>query len=175
MDCVQCVSQRSGSFSFCRGRSLGGWISLISRCQAMMEPSTRTSAMRWPWRWCTWSMRKTRWDSSLSACGDDIGRLLWIRPSLTVFSCSVTSCFLTGPPWGPCLRSDVRRSGAQLARSVNIVGPCEATDGQGLRYFCEESPEVDGTCRGVQQRTLWQGNTLNIDLRKVHSSWKTDE
>lgn len=114
---------------------------------------------------------RDRWERR----GEDIGRLLWIRPSLTVFSCSVTLCFLTGPPWGPCLCSDVQRSGPQLARSVNIVGPCEATDGQGLRYFCEESPEVDGTCRGVQQRTLWQGNTLNIDLRKVHSSWKTDK
>lgn len=70
---------------------------------------------------------------------------------------------LTGPPGGPCLRSDVQRGGPRLARPLDDVGPREASDGQGLRHFCEESPEVDGTRRGVQQRTLRKESTLNMD------------
>lgn len=157
MDCVQCVSQRYGSFGFCRERSPGGWILLISLCQAMMRPNTATSAMTWPWRWCTWSTRRTRWDYNLPFWGSESNLL-----------------FTTDPPWGPCLRSDVRRSGARLARPFHDVGPREAADGQGLRHFCEESPEVDGTWRGVQQRTLWKGNTQIIDYdywKPYHLRW----
>lgn len=101
------------------------------------------------------------------ACRNDIVRFVRIRP---VFRCSVTFCMLTGPPRGPCLRSDVQRSGTRLARSLDDVGPREATDGQGLRHFCPESPEVDGTWRGVQQTALWKGSALNIACRNVESS-----
>lgn len=61
---------------------------------------------------------------------------------------------LTGPPGDPCHGSDVQRGGPRLGRPLDDVSPLEASDGQRLRLFCEESPEVDGTRRGVQQWTL---------------------
>lgn len=61
MGFVLYVWLRSVSSSFCRETGLRKYISLISLCQVMMEQNTRISPMRWPWRKCTWLIRKTRW------------------------------------------------------------------------------------------------------------------
>lgn len=99
MDCVQSASPRSASSSLCRGiLSPGGWTLLISHWLATMGPNTVTSAMRWPWRWCTSSTRKSGWASNLLSFMQYSAEFWWVFFFLTsvLMECDLCATRSTG-------------------------------------------------------------------------------
>lgn len=168
MDFVQYVWPRSGFCSSCNAKGPRKSTSSISPCQAMMARNTRKSLMRWPWRKCMSSTRRTRSASvtNFLTQSNFVTIWLWLPIKLkskvchvwnSVFSCNVhwlTSC-VPGSSGCPGVCGDVQRRGSWLVGSPDDVANRETVHGQVLCCLCPESAEVDWTWGRVQDGPLW--------------------